>query len=255
MNKMTLYLAALAGLAVVSTGGRASAQARSTTATPSDDSDGSETAARPTSAAATEPNASGSSAPAQPLASVDPPPAAPRPPALGIGFGLVAGGGIDDFVGSTMRDTTGIGGGWTVRATFGTRSYIAGELAYIGSAQSINRLGLVGRSTLYGNGAQAVLRVNATDHLSIQPFAYGGVAWRHYSLSTSSTNTSDVASSTDAFEVPLGGGIATYTHGIMFDLRAEYRFSWASHAIVPDSSGNSPLLDRWAVLSGAGVCF
>ncbi len=174
-------------------------------------------------------------------------------PALGVAIHL--GGGLDDFAGSTMRDTTGVGFGWTARLLFGTHSILAGELAYIGSAQAVDRLGLTGRSTLYGNGAQADLRLNATTHFPLQPFLYGGVAWRHYSLSSGSTNLSDVADSTDTFEVPVGVGIATYVHEIVFEVRGEYRFSWADHAIVPDPSGNIPLLDRWALTSSAGIAF
>lgn len=251
MNKPTLGFTALTGLALVSIGGHASAGA-DTCAAPSDTDDLGETAAPPAKTDTT-------AAPSH-----DEQPARCETPArgdahhtamFGIGVGLSAGGGIDDYVGSTMRETTGIGGGWAARATFGTRSYIAGELAYIGSAQSIQRLGLTGRSTMYGNGAQAVLRVNATVAYAIQPFIYGGVAWRHYSLSTSTANFSDVVDSTDTFEVPLGIGLATYAHGIMFDLRGEYRFCWADHAIVPDSSGGTPNLDRWAVISSAGVAF
>lgn len=176
-------------------------------------------------------------------------------PVLGIGVAVSLGGGLDDFAGSTMRDTTGVGFGWTARALFGTRSIVAGELAYIGSAQGVDRLGLSGRSTLYGNGAQADLRLNVPTGIFLQPYVYGGVAWRHYTLTTGGSNLSDVADSTDTFEVPVGVGIATYVHEIVFEVRGEYRFSWADHAIVPDSGGGTPLLDRWAVTSSAGIAF
>jgi hypothetical protein len=173
---------------------------------------------------------------------------------FGVGVALSGGGGFEDYVGSAMRDTTGVGTSWAVRGMIGTHSYIAGELAYIGSAQAIQRLGLTGRSTLFGNGAQLAVRVNATVHYAIQPFFYGGVAWRHYSLSTSN-NFSDAADSTDTLEVPVGIGFATYAHGIMFDVRGEYRFCWANHAIVPDSNGGTPNLDRWAVVGSSGISF
>jgi hypothetical protein len=248
MNKLTLRLTVCLGLPLLSMGGSASARPTASAPAP-DDADRDETAAPPPTALA--------GAAAQPEQPANEQPTSGHPESralLGLGFALTAGGGIDDYVGSTMRDTTGIGGGWTIRATFGTHSFIAGELSYIGSAQSVQRLGLAGRSTLYGNGAQAVVRVNATVAFSVQPFAYGGVAWRHYSLSTDE-NFSDVAGSTDAFEVPVGGGLATYAHGIVFDLRGEYRFCWANHAIVPDGNGGTPNLDRWAVISSAGYSF
>lgn len=190
-----------------------------------------------------------------PPPSDQPPPPTAHEPALGIGVALNLGGGLDDFAGSTMRNTTGVGFGYTARALFGTHSFIAGEVAYIGSAQGVDRLGLSGRSTLWGNGAQADLRVNVTTGYFLQPYVYGGVAWRHYTLTTQSSNLSDVSDSTDTFEVPVGVGIATYVHEIVFEVRGEYRFAWADHAIVPDSSGGTPLLDRWAVISSAGIAF
>ena len=99
-----------------------------------------------------------------------------------FGFGIEAGGGVDAFAGSTMRDTTSTGGSWDVRAIFGTRSYIAFEASYIGSAQSINSLGLSNDAVLLGNGAQLDIRLNGTRFYMVQPFIYGGGAWRNYML-------------------------------------------------------------------------
>ena len=188
---------------------------------------------------------------AQPAGNAEQPAPTTEHPVLGVGIALTGGGGFDDFVSSAMRATTGVGFGWTVRGTIGTHSYIAGELSYIGSAQSIDRLGFTGRSTIYGNGAQAALRINGTVGNWVQPFVYGGVAWRHYSLDTS-TNFSDVSDSTDTFEVPVGAGVAMYSHNIAFDLRGEYRFGWSNHSIVPEQSDR---LDRWAITSNGGIAF
>ncbi len=172
-----------------------------------------------------------------------------------VGLGLSVGGGVEDFSGSTMRDTTGTGGSWTARLTFGTHSYIAGEAAYIGSAQSIQRLGLASNSELIGNGAQADLRINGTTNYPVQPFVYGGAAWRHYSLNTSGTNFSDVIDHADAFEVPLGVGVAGYVEGVMLEARGEYRFGWADHDIVTQANGGTPLMDRWGVTGNIGYSF
>jgi hypothetical protein len=172
-----------------------------------------------------------------------------------VGLGLSVGGGVEDFSGSTMRNTTGTGGSWTARLTFGTHEYIAGEASYIGSAQSINRLGLSGNSELIGNGAQAALRINGTTHYPVQPFLYGGAAWRHYNLNTSGTNFSDVVDHADAFEIPLGVGVAGYVSGVMLEARGEYRFGWADHDIVTQSNGGTPLMDRWGVTGNIGYSF
>ena len=193
-----------------------------------------------------------------------PPPAAPPPAEQeygagawmhDIGLGISVGGGVDDFVGDTMRGATGVGGDWTARLTIGTRSFIAGEFSYIGSAQSISRLGLSSNSELIGNGAQAALRINGTVDFPIQPFIYGGLAWRHYSLNNSGANFSDVSNSNDTLEVPLGAGVGAYLSGLMLDVRGEYRFAWGNHTLVPDSNGGDSLLDRWAVTGNIGYSF
>jgi hypothetical protein len=201
---------------------------------------------------------------AQPVAQPVPPPApvsaepmeAPAAPSNWIhdvGLALSIGGGVDDFVGDTMRNTTAIGGSWTARLSLGTRSFIAGEASYIGSAQRISALGLANNSELIGNGAQAVLRLNGTIDYVVQPFIYGGAAWRHYSLNTSSTNFSDVRGSTDAFEVPVGIGVAGYFSNLMLDVRGEYRFGWTNHDLIT-GTGN-PLMDRWGVTGNLGYAF
>jgi hypothetical protein len=202
--------------------------------------------------------------PNQPAQNAPPPSMAPTPAyeetheynwVHDIGLAFAVGGGVDDFVGSTMRDVTGTGGSWTARGTLGTRSYIAGELSYIGSAQSISRLGLQNNTELIGNGAQAALRLNGTVNEPIQPFIFGGAAWRHYDLNNSGTNLSDVTSSVDVLEVPLGLGVASYIGQLMLDVRGEYRFAWGNQTLVPNSNGSSASLDRWGVTGNIGYAF
>jgi hypothetical protein len=171
------------------------------------------------------------------------------------GFAISAGGGASQFVGTTMRDLTGTAGNWTVRATLGTKSFIAGEVSYIGSAQSINALGLNTNADLIGNGAQLALRLNGTVDYGVQPFIYGGAAWRHYSLTNSSPNFSDVRNNTNALEVPLGVGIAGYWGNVMLDARGEYRFGWTDNDIVPTINGDSPKMDRWEATGNIGYAF
>jgi hypothetical protein len=171
------------------------------------------------------------------------------------GFAISAGGGASQFVGTTMRNVTGTAGDWTVRATLGTRSFVAGEVSYIGSAQSISTLGLPSNANLIGNGAQLALRLNGTVDYGVQPFAYGGAAWRHYSLTNSSPNLSDVRNNTNALEVPLGIGIAGYWNGLMLDARGEYRFGWTDNNIIPTSTGDSPNMSRWEATGNIGYEF
>ena len=176
-----------------------------------------------------------------------------------VGFGLSVGGGVDDFVGDAFRSTTSIGGGWNVRATMGTRQYIAGEVSYIGSAQSIDALGLDNDATLVGNGVQGALRINVLKGLPVQPFVYGGAAWRHYDLTDVTINTSDVRDSDDVFEVPVGVGLSGYFYGFMADVRGEYRGSWDNDLIPTlDNDDDGTIInamDRWSVSGSLGVEF
>jgi len=171
-----------------------------------------------------------------------------------VGVALSVGGGVDDFAGS-MHNTTNIGGSWNARLTFGTRSYLAGEVSYIGSAQTYNTIAN-NSGTLTGNGAQAALRLNATTDYPVQPFIYGGVAWRHYDLTTSTAALADVAQSSDVLEVPAGGGVAAYFENLMIDVRGEYRFAWYGDNLSGSTSGNGTgALSRWGVSGNIGYVF
>jgi hypothetical protein len=169
-----------------------------------------------------------------------------------VGLGFSAGGGVDDFASDTMRSTTGTGGGWDVRATIGTRSILAFEGSYIGSAQTIDALGLDNSAYLVGNGAQAALRLNFVAHFPVQPFAYGGVAWRHYDITNNNFNTSDVANSDDVAEFPAGLGVSGYLMGLMADVRGEYRFATGEDLMPSRSNSGDATMDRWAVTGSLG---
>src|SRR6185312_5822926 len=82
-------------------------------------------------------------APVAPAPMPSPPPAyADVPPAENehgygsrVGFGLVVGGGYQDFTNNTLRNTTNAGGAWNARFIIGLKSVIGAELAYVGSTQ------------------------------------------------------------------------------------------------------------------------
>ena len=59
-----------------------------------------------------------------------------------IGAGVLVGGGFEDFTNSNLRSMTGTGGNWTARVLAGTRRFVGLEAAYVGSARSIDVLGL-----------------------------------------------------------------------------------------------------------------
>ncbi len=168
------------------------------------------------------------------------------------GVAVSLGGGVEGFIQDSQRSATNDGGVWNLRVAVGTRSPLAIEAAYIGSAQSINSLGLESDALLVGNGAQAAARINLNDKL-VQPFLYGGLAWKRYSLASTATATSDLIDDDDVLEVPLGIGIASKYDGLLIDLRGEYRFSTQNDMF--DVTAPDERMDRYGVNASVGYAF
>jgi hypothetical protein len=175
------------------------------------------------------------------------------------GVAFVLGGGVEGFTNDSMRASTNDGGNWDARAIFGTRDWVGFEAAYIGSAQSIDALGLDGNALLVGNGAQGNLRLNLTKDQLVQPFAYAGAAWRRYSLQNEGVNTSAVSNSDDVLEIPMGVGMAYKYEGFMVDLRGEFRMATGEDLLpsLTDESGENTAAEmhRWGVKANIGYAF
>jgi hypothetical protein len=169
------------------------------------------------------------------------------------GIGVALGGGVEGFAGDSMRSTTDPGGAWNVRLSLGLKSPLALEAAYVGSAQQINALGLSGNAYLVGNGAQADARLNVTGDIAVQPFVYGGVAWKRYSLRNETANTSDLINNDDVLEIPLGIGISSRYAGLLLDLRGEYRV--ATQGDLVSQTNPDARMDRFGVNANVGVAF
>jgi hypothetical protein len=173
-----------------------------------------------------------------------------------IGMSISAGGGITGFTDSSLRDTTNDGGNWDVRATFGTRTSIAVEGSYLGSAQGIDALNLDQDAILLGNGVQGNLRLNAMPRFPVQPFAFGGVAWRRYTLTNVATNMSTLSDDDDVLEFPVGVGVAYRYRGFLLDARSEIRFA-TGEDLVPDLDGDagSQPMHRYGINANVGYEF
>jgi hypothetical protein len=181
-----------------------------------------------------------------------------------LGIGIAAGGGAGGFTNDTLRGATNVGGEWDVRLTLGTRTPLAAELSYIGSAQSIDALGLDQDALLIGNGAQGALRLDALPGEAVTPFVYAGAAWRHYNVRHSGPNLSDVATSDDVLEVPVGIGVAGHVNGLLVDVRGEFRASafedltertGADDGFIFDTSDPNAGMNRWGVNASVGYEF
>lgn len=142
------------------------------------------------------------------------------------GMSVEGGGGVTGFLDNDIRDVTKVGGGYNVRLTYGTRSLIGVEAAYVGSTQAIDALGLDNNALLMSNGAEGLARLNLMTGMW-QPFVAAGVAWRHYNI-RSDVNTSNVKDKDDVVEIPAALGLAFRNKGFLVDARAGYRQSFSN---------------------------
>lgn len=164
-------------------------------------------------------------------------------PMLPWGLAFTIGGGVTGFTSEVARDTTDVGGMWEARLVGGTRRIIGGEVAYVGTAQSVNAIGLDPDAVLLGSGVEGNLRVNFLTG-ALQPFVIAGAGWRHYDLVREDFNTSAVQDNDDVLVVPLGGGLAYRFSRLVLDIRGTVRPAFYSDLIAtPGSSG--PTVHTW----------
>jgi len=190
----------------------------------------------------------------------------PYVPPSQYGIGVVLGGGVQDFTNSDMRSTTTPGGNWDVRAMVGTRSPIAIEAAYIGSAQGIeSRFGTAVSATLIGTGLEADLRVNLIPFENITPFGFAGLGWKRYDVRGEDFTTADTGIRDDdqLLEIPLGAGVGYRYAGLSVDARFTYRVAAGEDLVVAadvnnpdvDTNAGSLGMDTWGVGANLGMEF
>ncbi|KAB2906908.1 MAG: outer membrane beta-barrel protein [Kofleriaceae bacterium] len=172
-----------------------------------------------------------------------------------IGISLTVGGGVIGFTDESMRDTTSAGGMWDVRAAIGTRSPIAVEAAYIGSAQDINSVGLDDSAVLLGTGVEAVARVNLLPKETVNPYFFGGAAWKRYDLTNTDTNTSDVNDTDNLIEIPVGVGLSYRVSGFLLDVRGSLRMATEEDLIRQDVDTEDVRLHAWTAGAKLGYEF
>lgn len=170
------------------------------------------------------------------------------------GMSLTAGGGVAGFTDETMRDTADVGGAWDVRAALGTRSPIAIEAAYVGSAQSIQAIGLDNDAVLLGTGVEALARVNVLPDEDFTPYVFAGAGWKRYDLTNVDTNTSAVSDSDDLLEIPMGVGAAYRFSGFVADVRGEFRAATDADLIAQDTDEEIEM-HTWGATAQVGYEF
>ncbi len=108
-----------------------------------------------------------------------------------------------------------------------------------------------------GNGLQGNLRL-ALPTYAVKPFAFGGIAWRHYSLANNDFNTSAIANSDDVGEIPVGLGLGWEYAGFTLDARGEYRWSFSDNMVpllTVDGTTEDANMNRWGVNANIGYMF
>lgn len=171
-----------------------------------------------------------------------------------MGFSITAGGGLTQFINPTVQDFTDPGGLWGVRAAYGTRSRVALEAAYLGSAQNIEALGLDEDAVLLSTGLDATARLNLLTG-AWQPYVTVGAAWKRYDLVRADINTSSVRDDDNVFEVPLSLGVSYRFRNLVIDGRAAFRPAVGSGLLdeETDDLRTTSSLHNYGLLATFGV--
>ena len=168
-----------------------------------------------------------------------------------LGEYFLLGGGVSDFADGSTKDRFGVGGSWDARIGIGSRSYVGGELAYVGSARAGD--GTV--PDLTANGVEGVLRLQypySTGTWRIEPFAFGGIGWSHLALDHAAA--AGLASSDDVGVVPFGGGVTLGYGRFLLDARFTYRASFDEDLRLGANEGAAKL-SQWAAGASVGYEF
>ena len=167
-----------------------------------------------------------------------------------LGAYVLFGGGVMDFTDKAVRDRFDVGGTWDLRFGLGARSWVGGEVAYVGS--SLNALGP--GSDLVANGAEGVLRLqypHVTGSWLLEPFAFGGIGFSHLSVRDAAPGLAD---SDDVGIVPFGGGIAVGYDRVLLDARFTYRATFDEDLALGVNQAPADL-EQWAVSASIGYQF
>ena len=175
------------------------------------------------------------------------------------GMALTVGGGVVDFMDDDARALGDMGGAWEARLTLGTRSPLAIEAAYVGSAHNIDALGLDGNALLLGTAVETDLRVNFATG-PVQPYIFGGIGYTRYDVTNEDFNTSSVNDSEQMGHLPLGAGIGTQWGGFLLDVRGTVRPAFEDDLVDEPALEDDPLdetdtatdLDTWSVAARLG---
>lgn len=158
-------------------------------------------------------------------------------------FALTGGAGLV----RSIDGVVGLGGMWNLRLTAGTRSPLAGELAYLATVQQIDgAMGYGDGALLMSHGAEGALRMPLFD-ASIQPYAFAGAGFARFDVVDAER---EVDGDTVVF-FPVGIGAAHRAGRLVFDLRGTVRAAFDDEMFARASRPAE--LDNWSLTLTAGA--
>jgi hypothetical protein len=172
------------------------------------------------------------------------------------GAAITAGAGAGGFVDDAISGRTGIGASWGLRVAWGTRTPLAFEATYLGSANDVTGTGTGSDAFLLRSTFEGALRFNAPilrGWTLLEPFGLVGVGWTRYGLFEGDEPPGPGGQVDDTVDdqltVPLGAGIAYGMGWFTADVRFTYRF-----ALDDDMFGASDM-SAWNASLGLGIEF
>lgn len=176
-------------------------------------------------------------------------------PGSQIGVSLGLGGGVTSFSGGALKEGSSAGGSWELRITGGTRLFLAGEAAYVGTRRSLSLPGASGVTAgetphLFSHGIEGALRLQVPYERGawlIEPFAFGGLGWNHVGVdATIAAGNDNLRSSDDILVIPVGAGLAAAWNGVVLEGRFTYRAT-SGAGLLRNADGTFASLNSWAV--------
>jgi hypothetical protein len=203
----------------------------------------------------------------QPVAGEEAPPTAvvqhaPMEPRLNLSVG----GGVADFADDASRHLTKVGGMWDVRLLIGESTAIAGEIAYVGTANGVNNVmaQFASNGTILGSALEGVLRLQTPPgvfSIPVRPFLFYGLGWNHFSLvSETFRNPLAIQNNDDALVMPFGAGIQIDLGAhVAVDTRFTYRAMYGEDLLHTSDSGvpgvSSQGMSQWTWSARLGYTF
>jgi opacity protein-like surface antigen len=193
-----------------------------------------------------------------------PPPPPPAPPAEPVKHerrhsrvfaphqvSITTGAGVANYFGKAdVGDTVDPGAAWDARVTFGTRSVVALEAAYMGAVNTVD-VAPGNQGQLHSNGVDGDVRFQLPTR--VQPYVFGGVGYNHMEVRNNGTAVAgNYVGKDDQVTVPAGAGLTTYLgRHLTLDARGTYRF-------IPDNGitvMSDHHLHQWLAQAHVGYAF